>query len=278
MEIISRQPHCLVYSDLQIQISCFEKKEMNNYFVRFGVGILGSVFSLLMYGASTNMFKMVIEKRTTESFSGFPYAIALFNCLVYTWYGSPLISNGWGNVVVMVVNAIGVLLELCFVCIYLTFAPRKTKRNMGMMVVGLLVLFGTIATCSVCAFHDDKHKKIFVGSAGMVATVILYASPLSVIKLVIQTKSVEFMPSVYFSLFAFLGSLLWMVYGAVSRDIVIMAPNFVGVPLGLGQMVLYCIYGQKNRPPIETAMVDAGKALDSNKENYIEEDINIHSF
>jgi len=231
---------------------------------------------LLMYGSSTITFKRVIEKKTTESFSGFPYVMALFNCLLYTLYGSPLISNGWDNVVVMVVNAIGVLLEFCFVFIYLTFAPPKTKRNMVMMVVGLLVIFGTIATSSVCAFHDHKHKKLFVGTAGVAATVILYASPLSVIRLVIQTKSVEFMPSVYFSLFAFLGSLLWMVYGAVSRDIVIMAPNFVGVPLGLGQMVLYCIYRPKRSPLAEAAKWEAGKELESIKEN-IKENRNDHT-
>lgn len=72
-------------------------------------------------------FKKVIQMRSTESFSGFPYAIALYNCILYTWYGSPLISNGWENIVVMVVNAVGFLLECCFICIYLTFAPPKPR-------------------------------------------------------------------------------------------------------------------------------------------------------
>lgn len=72
-------------------------------------------------------FKKVIQMRSTESFSGFPYAIALYNCILYTWYGSPLISNGWENIVVMVVNAVGFVLECCFICIYLTFAPPKPK-------------------------------------------------------------------------------------------------------------------------------------------------------
>ena len=70
-------------------------------------------------------FMRIIEKRSTESFSGLPYAIALFNCLIYTLYGSPLISNGWDNVVVMVINGICLLLQCCFICIYLSFAPPK---------------------------------------------------------------------------------------------------------------------------------------------------------
>jgi solute carrier family 50 protein (sugar transporter) len=240
---------------------------MMNYSLHLGAGILGAIFALLMYGASISTFKRVIKKRSTENFSGFPYAIALFNCLLYTWYGSPLISNGWDNAVVMAVNGIGLVLELCFVCIYLTFAPPKSKRNMTMMVVGLLVVFGIIIISSFCAVHDDKQRKILVGTAGMVATVVLYGSPLSVIGLVIKTKSVEFMPSFYFSLFVFLGSALWMVYGVVSKDIIIMAPNFLGLPLGLGQMILYCIYRRKRSPRVEAAKVDAGEELKSIKQN-----------
>ena len=46
-------------------------------------------------------------------------------------------------------------------------------------------------------------------------------------KQVIQAKSVEFMPSFYFSSFALLGSLLWLAYGAISRDIIIMVIDMV---------------------------------------------------
>eukprot|EP00253_Pinus_taeda_P012422 PITA_12422 len=207
--------------------------------------------------------------RSTESFSGFPYAIALYNCILYTWYGSPLISNGWDNIVVMVVNAVGLLLECCFICIYLTFAPPKPKRKMVGMVIGVLMVFGTIAITSFLAVHDHNKRKAFVGTAGLVATAILYVSPLSVIRTVIQTKSVE-----YFSFFAFLGSVLWMVYGALTKDIIIMlnhtlfllAPNFVGVPLGLDQMVLFCVYRANKSQPVENEKMDGGKQRDFIKE------------
>eukprot|EP00253_Pinus_taeda_P033324 PITA_33324 len=204
--------------------------------------------------------------RSTESFSGFPYAITLYNCILYTWYGSPLISNGWDNIVVMVVNVVGLLLECCFICIYLTFAPPKPKRKIVGMVICVLMVFGTIAINSFLAVHDHNKRKAFVGTAGLVATAILYASPLSVIRTVIQTKSVEFMPTFYFSFFAFLGSVLWMVYGALSKDIIIMAPNFVGVPLGLAQMVLFCVYRANKSQPVENEKMDGGKQRDFIKE------------
>eukprot|EP01018_Ginkgo_biloba_P002321 Gb_29669 [translate_table: standard] len=178
----------------------------------------------------------VIRKQFKEEFLGFPYVITLFNYLIYTWFGLPLISNGFHNATMLVVNDIGIVLECYFICIYLIFAPPKTKKTMARMVVGMVILFAMIATISLLALHDRKHKQLVVGTVGMTVTVILYGSWLSVIRLVIRTKSVEFMPF-SLSLFAFLGNSLWMVYGALSIDIVIMAPNFLGMPLGLAQIV-----------------------------------------
>jgi len=229
---------------------------MPSSLLRLGAGIIGSVISLLMYGAPIITFKRVIQKRTTEDFSGFPYAVALLNCLLYTYYGSPLISNGWDNLIVMVVNAIGLVIECSFICIYLIFAPPKPKTVMVRLLVTVLMVSGTLGIISVIAMHDHKHKKMLVGTAGMVATVILYGSPLSMIRLVIQSKSVEFMPF-NLSLFAFLCSIFWLAYGVLSKDIVVMAPNFIGVPLASAQMIIYWIYRNNKGQRSQTKNFDA---------------------
>ena len=52
---------------------------------------------------------------------------------------------------------------------------------MGRIVAGVFVMFVTIAIISLCVVHDHEHKKVLVGTVGMIATVILYASPLSII-------------------------------------------------------------------------------------------------
>lgn len=217
---------------------------MMNSLVRSGVGILGSAFALFMYGAPICTFRKVMVNKTSGEMSGLPYAIGLFNCLVYAWYGSPLISNGWDNALVLAINSIGLLLQCCFCTIYLLFALPKSKRIMGTMVVGVLLAFISLVTVSMWGLNAQK--QMVVGSTGMVASIILYASPLSNIRTVVRTKSVECM-SFNFSLFAFLGSVLWLVYGALSKDILIMAPNFLGMPLASIQMIIYWIYKRKLR-------------------------------
>ncbi|XP_057829441.1 bidirectional sugar transporter SWEET3b-like [Cryptomeria japonica] len=119
---------------------------------------------------------------------------------------------------------------------------------MGTMVVGVLMAFVSLVTVSMWGLNAQK--KLVVGSTGMVASIILYGSPLSDIRTVVRTKSVECM-SFYFSLFAFLGSVLWLVYGALSKDILIMAPNFFGIPLASVQMIIYCMYKRKKRLRVE---------------------------
>ncbi|GLJ30186.1 hypothetical protein SUGI_0597040 [Cryptomeria japonica] len=217
---------------------------MMNSFIRSGVGFLGSAFALFMYGAPICTFRRVMLNKTSGEMSGLPYAVGLFNCLVYAWYGCPLISNGWDNALVLAINTIGLLLQCCFCTIYLLFALPKSKRRMGTMVVGVLMAFLSLVTVSMWGLNAQK--KLVVGSTGMVASVILYGSPLSDIRTVVRTKSVECM-SFYFSFFAFLGSVLWLVYGALSKDNLIMAPNFLGIPLASVQIIIYCMYKRKKR-------------------------------
>ncbi|KAG4381737.1 hypothetical protein GLYMA_15G211800v4 [Glycine max] len=60
-------------------------------------------------------------------------------------------------------------------------------------------------------------------------------------KLVIRTKSIEFMPF-YLSLSTFLMSFSFFLYGLLSDDAFIYVPNGIGTVLGIIQLVLYFYY------------------------------------
>ncbi|XP_057480235.1 bidirectional sugar transporter SWEET3-like isoform X2 [Actinidia eriantha] len=96
-----------------------------------------------------------------------------------------------------------------------------------MITIPVILVSCVTAMISAFSFHDHHHRKAFVGSVGLVASISMYGSPLVVMKRVIQTKSVEFMPF-DLSYFSFLAS-----------------PNLVGTPLGVVQLVLYCKYRKK---------------------------------
>ncbi|RAL51452.1 hypothetical protein DM860_010954 [Cuscuta australis] len=207
-------------------------------------------------------FVRVVKKKNTEGFSCLPYILALVNCLLYTWYGlPPVVSNRWENLPVVTVNGVGILFQLSFILTYTCFAPNPTtkvtttiidleliklqKKVVGMMMGGIGVALSTILV-SALGFHDHHRRKIFVGSVGLVASVSMYSSPLVVLKQVIKTKSVEFMPF-SLSLFSFLTSSLWMAYGLLSHDLFLASPNIVGCPVGVLQILIYFKYKMKKR-------------------------------
>ncbi|KAL5221845.1 hypothetical protein ABZP36_026558 [Zizania latifolia] len=209
--------------------------------VRVAVGILGNAASMLLYAAPILTFRRVVKKGSVQEFSCVPYILALFNCLLYTWYGLPVVSSGWENSTVSSINGLGILLEITFISIYIWFAPREKKKFVLQMVLPVLAFFGLTAFLSSFLFHTHRMRKVFVGSIGLVASISMYSSPMVAAKQVIMTKSVEFMPF-YLSLFSFLSSALWMVYGLLGSDLFIASPNFIGCPMGILQLVLYCIY------------------------------------
>uniref|UniRef100_M1CBD7 Nodulin MtN3 family protein n=2 Tax=Solanum TaxID=4107 RepID=M1CBD7_SOLTU len=72
----------------------------------------------------------------------------------------------------------------------------------------------------------------------------MYGSPLSIIRLVIKTKSVEFMPF-FLSLFVFLCGASWFAFGLLGKDPFVAIPNGFGFGLGTVQLILYAIYCEK---------------------------------
>ncbi|KAF5451104.1 hypothetical protein F2P56_031400 [Juglans regia] len=172
--------------------------------LRLAVGIMGNAASLLLYAAPILTFSRVVRKKSTEEFSCAPYIIALLNCLLYTWYGLPVVSYRWENFPVVSINGLGILLEFSFVVIYFWFASARGKMKVAVTVTPVILVSCTTLIVSSFAFHDHRHRKLFVGSVGLVASVAMYGSPL-----------------------------------------VVVAPNLVGCPLSILQLMLYCKYRKR---------------------------------
>ncbi|CAL1362801.1 unnamed protein product [Linum trigynum] len=204
----------------------------------FIFGILGNAFALFLFLAPTITFKRIIKNKTTEEFSGVPYVMTLLNCLLSAWYGLPFVSKN--NLLVSTINGTGAAIEIVYVLLFLIFAPNKVRAKIGGLFAAVLTVFAVVALVSVFALHGNT-RKLFCGIAATVFSIIMYASPLSIMRLVIKTKSVEFMPF-FLSLFVFLCGTSWFVFGLLGGDPFIAIPNGFGCGLGVMQLILYFIY------------------------------------
>ncbi|KAK6114989.1 hypothetical protein DH2020_007258 [Rehmannia glutinosa] len=178
-----------------------------------------------------------MNKRSTEQFSGIPYVMTLLNCLLAAWYGLHFISKD--NYLVSVINGTGAVIESVY------FLPSMASPK----------------------------KQLLCGFAATIFSIIMYASPLSVMRMVIKTKSVEYMPFLL-SLFVFLCGTSWFTYGLIGKDKFLYIPNGFGSLLGAMQLILYAIYrnnkGDDTKKPTTDGTLEMGlpKAHQQKQPNY----------
>lgn len=120
-----------------------------------------SVTDIISYLFSRLTFVRVIRKGSTEEFSCIPYIIALLNCLLYTWFGMPVVSKGWENFTVATINGLGILLEASFIIIYIKFASAKRKARL-LLCNSQRIFSEKICSCNlsviISMFPTDKRN------------------------------------------------------------------------------------------------------------------------
>ncbi|XP_074278440.1 bidirectional sugar transporter N3-like [Silene latifolia] len=203
----------------------------------FAFGILGNVISFMVFLAPLPTFIRVYKKKSTEGFQSIPYVVAIFSAMLWIYYAM-LKGN---SLLLITVNVAGVIIETIYVVVYITYAPRQAK----MFTLKLLLFmnfggFGVIVL--LCHYLTKGETRIQAfGWVCVAFSVSVFAAPLSVMRLVIRTKSVEFMPF-NLSLCLTLTATIWFFYGFVQKDLYITLPNIVGFVFGVVQMILYGIY------------------------------------
>ncbi|XP_031503661.1 bidirectional sugar transporter SWEET1-like [Nymphaea colorata] len=202
-------------------------------------GAFGNATALFLFLVPSITFKRIIKKQSTENFSGAPYVATLLNCLLSAWYGLPFVSPH--NLLVSTVNGAGVAIESVYVLLFLIFAvDGKARVKVGRLLCLVLLLFSGVVLVSMLALRG-QHRKIFCGFAATIFSICMYASPLGILRLVVKTKSVEYMPFLL-SLFVFLCGTSWFIYGLLGGDPFLIVPNGFGCGLGALQLIIYAIY------------------------------------
>ncbi|XP_004502575.1 bidirectional sugar transporter SWEET1-like [Cicer arietinum] len=227
-------------------------------------GIFGNASAMFLFLAPVITFKRIIVNRSTEKFSGIPYVMTLLNCLLSAWYGLPFVSPN--NILVSTVNGTGAGIEIIYVLVFIIFSPKKERIKIVGLFTVVLSMFSTVVFVSLFALHGIS-RKLFCGFAAAIFSVIMYGSPLSIMRLVIKTKSVEFMPF-FLSLFVFLCGTSWFIFGVLGRDLFIAVPNGLGSVLGVMQLILYFIYRDKKGITKKQAQIEEGSMEIGNAKPY----------
>ncbi|RLM85694.1 bidirectional sugar transporter SWEET11-like [Panicum miliaceum] len=221
-------------------------------------GILGNIISFLVFLAPMPTFLRVYRKKSTEGFSSVPYVVALFSCTLWIFYAlvktnsSPLLT----------INAFGCAIESVYILLYLVYAPRPARlRALASFLLLNVAAFSLIAVVTLVLVAEAQRVKV-LGSICLTFSMAVFVAPMSVIFVLIRTKSAEFMPF-SLSFFLTLSAVAWFFYGLFTNDLYVTLPNVGGFFFGCVQMVLYCCYRKPKSASVVLPTTAAALAAES---------------
>jgi solute carrier family 50 protein (sugar transporter) len=198
-------------------------------------GILGILVAGVLFLSPVTTIRTIVRNKNTLKFSQLPYLAQIVESSFWTLWSLTVPNRSE----MLINNIIGVSFMSIYVIVFLYFVDKKnrTKAYLHVGVALILINTGLVVYLSV----PQSTASLFLSVAAVVLNVVKYASPLSVAKLVIQTKSVQYMP-LPLTLACLACSVLWGMYGILLNDYWIMIPNVAGVVCGVLQVLLWCYY------------------------------------
>nr|GLL49189.1 bidirectional sugar transporter SWEET4-like [Ipomoea trifida] len=203
------------------------------------VGIIGNLASLILRISPLPTIVQIWKKKSVEQYSTAPYLATFLNCGVWAFYGTPIVHPN--SLPLLTVNGSGVAFTIVYLFAFLYCSDRKKRFKVALIVLAEVVFMAAHAILVLTLAHNWKLRSAIVGSTAG--------------KLVITTKSVEYMPF-SISLCSFVTGVCWTVYALLPIDPYILAPNGIGALAGLAQLVLYAKYYKSNKSVDENSQVD----------------------
>ncbi|XP_059304293.1 bidirectional sugar transporter SWEET10-like [Lycium ferocissimum] len=208
----------------------------------FAFGVLGNIVSFIVFLSPLPTFYTIYKKKTAEGYQSIPYVVALFSSMLWIYYAF-LKTN---TTLLITINSFGVFIETIYVSFYLFYAPKNSRvQTIKMLLLSVVGGFGAIVLVTQFLFKGAVRGQV-AGWICLVFALCVFVAPLGIVRKVIKTKSVEYMP-LLLSVFLTLSAVMWFFYGLLLRDINIAAPNVLGFIFGILQMVLYVIYSKKEK-------------------------------
>ncbi|XP_024996934.1 bidirectional sugar transporter SWEET4-like isoform X2 [Cynara cardunculus var. scolymus] len=208
-------------------------------FARTAVGIIGNITALILFLSPVPTFVKIVKKGEVEQFSPIPYLATFVNCGIWVLYGLPLVHPH--SLLVITINGSGFVIETIYLLLFLIYSDRKQRVKVLLIALAEILFLVVLTALVLTVAHTTKVRSSIVGSIAIVGNIMMYASPLSVMKLVITTKSVEYMPF-FLSLFSLLNGISWTIYALIRFDPYIVIPNGLGSLLGITQLILYATF------------------------------------
>uniref|UniRef100_A0A7S1ZF27 Sugar transporter SWEET1 n=1 Tax=Ditylum brightwellii TaxID=49249 RepID=A0A7S1ZF27_9STRA len=204
-------------------------------------GHLAPLMAIVVFLAPIPTMQQINREKTVGGKPLLPYSSMIANGFIWTVYGF-LKSEPK----IMAPNSIGLLLGTYYftafrrhVSIGAANLPGTTSQHRNGLVIFITFILLVAATMT-----KDLAVEL-IGKLGVLICMIMFASPLSTMKVVIETKSADSIP-LPFTIACVINCVMWSVMGVLDmNDFNVYFPNLVGLAAGLAQLVLKGLYGNR---------------------------------
>ncbi|KAL4584729.1 hypothetical protein LXL04_009338 [Taraxacum kok-saghyz] len=232
------QPFLTIYRKKRFGYNQLRKMtEIKMAHLTLAFGLLGNIVSFMVFLAPIPTFYKIYKKKSTEGFQSAPYVVGLFSAMLWIYYAF-LKTN---VMLLITINSVGCIIETLYICFFLFYAPKKVRmESLKLIILLVIVGFGLIVV-STQFLATGVNRGVIVGWICLVFSLCVFVAPLGVLRQVIKTKSVEYMP-ILLSVALTLSAVMWFFYGLLLGDFNIAIPNVLGFTFGIIQMILYFAY------------------------------------
>lgn len=212
----------------------------------------GVVTAVLLFFSPLGAAQKALEDGTLGDLNAIPFPLVAANC------------GGWVSYAIVVkdpyvflANAPGVIVGLYMMMVALRLADAQTANRITMLVLASALLLEVVGFLGAEGLLLHHNLKLLWGFAANGILLVFYASPLSSLLEVFQTRSNATI-HLNMAIMTILNGALWVAYGLAIHNPFIWVPNGVGAILGVVQVILWLVFPGKHNELEEPLM--AGQA------------------
>uniref|UniRef100_A0A453P2H9 Protein RUPTURED POLLEN GRAIN 1 n=1 Tax=Aegilops tauschii subsp. strangulata TaxID=200361 RepID=A0A453P2H9_AEGTS len=157
--------------------------------IRTVIGVIGNATALVLFLSPVPTFIQIWKKKTVEQYSAVPYLATLLNCMMWVLYGLPLVHPH--SMLVITINGTGMLIELTYVALFLTFSVGAARRRVLLLLVAEVAFVAAVGALVLSLAHTHDRRSMVVGILCVLFGTGMYAAPLSVMVRVAITLTVS---------------------------------------------------------------------------------------
>ncbi|GAB2289364.1 hypothetical protein Dimus_023671 [Dionaea muscipula] len=206
-------------------------------------GLLGNTISFMVFLSPIPTFYKIYKKKSTEGFQSVPYVVALFSAML--WISYALFDTD--STFLITINSFGCFIETLYVTVFLFYGTRQARiLTIKLLLLLNVVGFGFIIFIVLVIAKGVALRQKILGWVCLIFSLSVFVAPLFVMRQVIRTKSVKYMPFLL-SFFLTISAVMWFFFGLLKKDYYIAIPNVLGFSFGIVQMVLYAMYRKNSK-------------------------------